>query len=179
MLLKMAYIEEGLGKIGSTLYYLKLYYLASSDEQAQHKIEELAAKFNLTGYSNETNHLKQWIDKNQLRVLAGLSGLLLIVSAVLFLQRKKSQPPWLATTGIVLISGFILYFNNSATTNSVIVGNGNAYLMEGPSAGAPVATILSEGNQLESLGAEDVWLKVKWNDKVVYVKENAVLKVAL
>src|SRR5690348_1763124 len=41
MLLKMAYIQEGLGKIGQTLYYLRLYYLASDDEQALHKMEEL------------------------------------------------------------------------------------------------------------------------------------------
>src|SRR5689334_2250894 len=34
MLLKMAYIQEGLGKIGQTLYYLKLYHLATDDEQA-------------------------------------------------------------------------------------------------------------------------------------------------
>src|ERR1041385_4283576 len=38
MLLKMAYIQEGLGKIGQTLYYLKLYHVATDDEQALRKI---------------------------------------------------------------------------------------------------------------------------------------------
>src|SRR3954468_14023429 len=49
MLLKMAYIQEGLGKIGQTLYYLKLYHLATDDEQALRKMEELAGKFGLSG----------------------------------------------------------------------------------------------------------------------------------
>src|SRR5277367_2596703 len=62
MLLKMAFIQEGLGKIGPTLYYLKLYYLASDDEQALHKMEELAGKFKLNGYSfSEEDRLQRWV----------------------------------------------------------------------------------------------------------------------
>jgi hypothetical protein len=51
--------------------------------------------------------------------------------------------------------------------------------MEGPSSGAPVAGILTEGNQLQLLGRNDVWLKVKWMEKIVYVKNSSVLEVML
>ncbi|MBK7650109.1 MAG: hypothetical protein IPJ20_04215 [Flammeovirgaceae bacterium] len=44
MLLKMAYIQEGLGRISQSIYYLQLYYKATNDEQALSKIEELATK---------------------------------------------------------------------------------------------------------------------------------------
>src|SRR5690242_541356 len=50
MLLKMAYIEEGLNHAGKALYYLNLYYLATSDKTSLDKMEELAQKFNLDGY---------------------------------------------------------------------------------------------------------------------------------
>src|SRR5688500_4150311 len=52
MLLKMAYIEEGLNRVGQALYYLNLYYLASNDKTVITKMEELAARYNLQGYEN-------------------------------------------------------------------------------------------------------------------------------
>jgi len=180
MLLKMAYIQEGLGKIGQTLYYLKLYHLATDDEQAQHKMEELAGKFGLSGYdSNDASRVQQWIDKKITIVQVGLVCILLLISYAMFVRRKMEQKPWLAAGVIVLVSASIFYLNNFYSSNSVILNNDRTYLMEGPSSGAPVAGILAEGNQLQLLDHTDVWLKVKWMDKIVYVKNSSVLKVAL
>src|SRR5436190_19381321 len=50
MFLRMAYIQEGLGHLGESMYYLNLYFLASDDTQALNKMEELAEKNNLEGY---------------------------------------------------------------------------------------------------------------------------------
>src|SRR5688572_16230256 len=44
MLLKMAFIQEGLNHIGRALYYLNLYYLATKDKTTLDKIQELANK---------------------------------------------------------------------------------------------------------------------------------------
>ena len=52
MLLKMAYIEEGLNHIGPALYYLNLYYVVSNDKTVLTKMEELATRYNLEGYEN-------------------------------------------------------------------------------------------------------------------------------
>jgi hypothetical protein len=52
MLLKMAYIQEGLGHQGLCLYYLNLYQNASDDHQATTKMEELANKHRLEGYQS-------------------------------------------------------------------------------------------------------------------------------
>ncbi len=180
MLLKMAYIQEGLGKIGQTLYYLKLYHLATDDEQAVRKMEELAEKFKLSGYdSNDASKLQQWIDKKIMIVKVGLAIVLLLISYILFIRRRKEQRPWFLVGVIILVSASVFYLNNFYLNNSVIVNSDRTYLMEGPSSGAPVAVILAEGNQLQLLGHNDVWLKVKWMDKIVYVKNSAVLKVVL
>ena len=53
MLLKMAYIQEGLGHLGESMYYLNLYFLATDDAQALKKMEELAQKNNLEGYETD------------------------------------------------------------------------------------------------------------------------------
>jgi hypothetical protein len=180
MLLKMAYIQEGLGKIGLTLYYLKLYYLASNDEQALHKMEELAAKFKLSGYeTNETDRLHRWLDKNLFFLQGALALLLFIAAFILFIQRRNDQKPWTLTFVIVLLVSCMLYFTDFYSDKAVIVSQDRTYLMDAPSAGSAIAGIVDEGNQMVLIGLEDVWLKVKWMDKVVYVKKNSVLPVTL
>jgi len=180
MLLKMAYIQEGLGRIGETLYYLKLYHMATDDEQALRKMEELAGKFGLSGYdSNDASRVLQWIDKKILIVQVGLVVVLLLISYAMFVGRKMEQKPWLAASAIIFVSASIFYLNNFYSSSSVILNSDRTYLMEGPSSGAPVAGILAEGNQLQLLDHTDVWLKVKWMDKIVYVKNSSALKVAL
>ncbi len=180
MLLKMAFIQEGLGKIGPTLFYLNLYYLASDDQQALQKMEELAAKFKLSGYSfSEADRLQRWISKNNLLIQLAIAGVVLMASFFFFLQRKKDKTPWAMAFVILIASTALVYCNNFYSANSVIVGNDRTYLMEGPSAGAKVVGIIGEGNQLEVLGKDDVWLKVKWIDKAAYVKKNSVLNVTL
>src|SRR5258706_15718509 len=75
MLLKMAYIQEGLGKIGPTLYYLKLYNLVSNDEQALNKMGELAAIFKLSGYAEkDADRFQRWINKNRILIQPAVAG---------------------------------------------------------------------------------------------------------
>src|SRR5690349_5794198 len=50
MLLKMAYIQEGLNNMGSAMYYLNLYYIATNDKSVLEKMDEMATKFGLQGY---------------------------------------------------------------------------------------------------------------------------------
>lgn len=180
MLLKMAYINEGLGKVGPTLYFLKLYYLASDDEQALKKTEEIAAKFKLSGYEvNDSSRLKRWVTKYTSLIQAILLLILFGMSIIIFFQRKQNQKPWGVFIVFVLVMGLVFYSNNFYSSNSVIVTTDKTYLMDGPSAGAHVSAVISEGNLLHSLGREDVWRKVKWVDKEVYVKENAVMELSL
>ncbi|GHN00511.1 hypothetical protein WSM22_20000 [Cytophagales bacterium WSM2-2] len=180
MLLKMAYINEGLGKTGATLYYLKLYHLATNDDQALKKTEELASKFKLSGYDTTDNsRLQLWIVKNVRLIQAGLAILLLATGAFIFMQRKQNQKPWAALAILVLVSVVLFYSNNVRTAGAVIVSTDKTYVMEGPSAGAGVAAIIGEGSLLESMGREDIWVKVKWMDKIRFIKENSVLEIAL
>src|SRR5258708_3249160 len=113
MLLKMAYINEGLGKVGPTLYFLKLYYLASDDEQALKKSEEIAAKFKLSGYEvNDSSRLQRWVTKYTSMIQTILILILLGMAMIIFLQRKQDQKPWGALIAFALVMGLIFYSNN-------------------------------------------------------------------
>ncbi|MEM9824915.1 MAG: hypothetical protein AAF985_27775, partial [Bacteroidota bacterium] len=51
MLLKMAYIEDGLENFASSLFYLNAYFQKTGDRATLTKIEELAANNKLVGYN--------------------------------------------------------------------------------------------------------------------------------
>lgn len=180
MLLRMAYINEGLGKMGPTLYFLKLYHLATGDDSALKKTEELAAKFKLTGYEEDNSiRLQRGIMSNAIWIQVGLSFTLLIIAIVIFIQNKQTRRPWELLSAFILIMALLFYATNFTSSESGIVSNEKAYLMDGPSSGANVVSVISEGTLLKLLGHEDVWLRVKWTDKEVYLKEKSILKVAL
>jgi uncharacterized protein YgiM (DUF1202 family) len=115
--------------------------------------------------------------------------LLFIESALIFciltfigiasILKRKNKTIYFPITLAGLFCFGVLYLNNFVSIPSVITSENKVYLMEGPSAGASVSGIVSSGNQLQVLGKEDVWLKVKWMDKKVFVKESSVLHVNL
>jgi hypothetical protein len=181
MLLKMAYIQEGLGSISLSLYYLNLYYLASGDEQALSKMEELAEKNRLQGYENtETTRIFFLIKKYNYYFSAALAAL--IVFLVVFQYKRKrnesSTKPFAIPIALVIIL-LAIQVNIPYESSTAIVTNSNTYLMSGPSAGANVVSLIKEGHKLKIKDKKDVWLKVEWLDKDVYIKEQHVLPVTL
>jgi hypothetical protein len=181
MLLKMAFIQEGLGHQGLCLYYLNLYQQVSDDHQAATKMEDLANKHRLEGYqSSDGSRVMHFFQKNNLRIVALLSVIIFFFFALLFYQKRKGD-------GVVATVLLIAFFSVSlfAVANwggkpsQVIISSGTTYLMSGPSAGASVISILDEGHRLTVQSEKDVWLKVKWKEKDAYVKKNNVLSIRL
>src|SRR5260221_9847791 len=73
LLLKIAFIQEGLGHLGQSMYYLNLYFLATHDPQTQIKIEEMAARNKLEGYSDsDAARLWTWTKENHVQLVASL-----------------------------------------------------------------------------------------------------------
>jgi hypothetical protein len=40
-----------------------------------------------------------------------------------------------------------------------------------------VIAIIDEGNRVEVVGRRDVWLRIRWNGEIAYVKNNSLLPV--
>ena len=81
--------------------------------------------------------------------------------------------------GLATVFMLILLFahvNLFTAAEEGIVSANQTYLMSGPSAGSSVIAIISEGHQLKIKDKKDVWLKVEWQDKNVYVKEDKLLR---
>ena len=182
MLLKMAYIQEGLGHLGESMYYLNLYFLATDDAQALKKMEELAEKNNLEGYeTDESTKFRAWVQEQYSSIAFILASTGILLLAMMFYQRKRENiRPYFA--GIAMTLGLALLFlhvNYSIKSERGIVSGGQTYLMSGPSSASSVIAIIGEGHQLQIKGKEDVWLKVEWKENDVYVREFLVKPVRL
>lgn len=177
MLLKMAYIKEGLGDFTLAQFYLNEYYLATRNEQALNKMDELAKEKNLKGF--ETNDLNllislyfkhfQWLVVGAIAIVA-----LLFVFFLIQLLKFKTIPP--VTTfflGVSLIGLFGL-INFGKPYNKGLITKNNTFVMAGPSAGADVIDVIGKGNKVTIHRQTDVWLNIEWEGEQGYIKENNV-----
>jgi hypothetical protein len=109
MLLKMAYIQEGLGRISLSIYYLQLYYKATNDEQALNKIEELATKHKLEGYATSADGaFINTLQKYQQSIRIMLLSMGLFSFALIIYQKRKQHKPMGA--GLATVFMLILLF---------------------------------------------------------------------
>ena len=182
MLLKMAYIQEGLHHIGQSLYFLNLYYRATHDAAAVRKMEELAEQYNLQGYQTSDSDwlLTQYHQYHTYISLVLLSITILLLALVVRLKfrlRKKVQVAF--AFFIAALAIFSAHLNFSPTITNGIIANTNTYIMSGPSPGADLVEIVGEGHRLKVTGKSDVWLKVEWNGSTAYIKNNNVLPVTM
>lgn len=182
MLLKMAYIQEGLNHISQSVYYLNLYYLASQDESALVKLEELADKYRLEGYAtSDFDKVLLIYKQNKELITYGLVSAILFLTILMSVQRLRFKTkPYVVWVLLIIVSVVsFLHLNFSDRKSSAIITNNNTYLMDGPSSGASVISIVRDGHRVQVLGKEDVWLKVQWGDGEAYIKENNLLQVRL
>jgi hypothetical protein len=182
MLLKMAYIQEGLNNIGKAMYYLNLYFIASNDKGVLTKMETMATKYNLKGYeTSDADAILTFYHDHHFYVTLLLAVLCcFFVSAIGYTKRKtKKKPIASAIVALIFLIALFAHLNFGERITHGIISQPDTFVMEGPSAGAPIEEVVDEGHRVEILGAQDVWLKVLWNDKVAFIKNNSVLTVGL
>jgi hypothetical protein len=181
MLLKMAFIEEGLSKTGDALYYLNLYFIATQDESVLNKMDELARKDNLSGYENTgSTQAYMFYQKYHFHIAVGMAAFIfLLFSISVFMKRKRHN--MLATIipmFVFLIAFAVHLYAGRPATNGIVVRQ-NTYLMSGPSAGADLEEIIEAGHRVVIKGNADAWVEVEWNGKSAYIRRNQLLPVVL
>ena len=181
MLLKMAYIHEGLGNIAETQYFLQLYFLATNDASVHDKMMELADKNNLRGYQIEDQDRAILFLQNNRQYILMLIGSLLLLSFALMIYQKRSQKrPKVAFICVSIFSVLLVLSNVAlAREHTYIIIQPNTYLMSGPSAGSDLVEIVEAGHKIRVKGKKDVWLRALWGDQVVYLREEKLLPIVL
>jgi hypothetical protein len=175
MLLKMAFIREGLGDYPTALYYLNLYYLQTHNKRALRKMEDIARKYDLKGYQyTDFEFFLNIFYRYYFTIVLVLSSLLvLLLSYMIYKKRKlREKPGWSLFYSILTLLILFYVVNFGKTYHKGIIIHPDTYLMEGPSAGSRLIAIAEPGHRLRIKGREDVWIKVEWENKDAYIREN-------
>lgn len=182
MLLKMAYVYEGLNQIGSAMYYLNLYHIATNDKSVIEKMNELATKYNLEGYeTTDSDRFWSFYLGNHLYISIALAALIIFMFSIIFHTRVKLHARPIGSSIALLILAVTLFIHQQYGSQRTrgIIADASTYLMDGPSAGASVIEIIGDGHRVDVIGKNDVWMKIRWEDEVAYVKENSLRPVRL
>ena len=180
MLLKMAYIKEGLGDYSNALYYLNLYYLQTHNKRALRKMEDLAKKYNLEGYKyTDVEFFMNVFYRYYSAIVYGLSGLVLILIAYIVYKKLRMKiNPGFSLFYLFIVVGLLFYVVNFGKRyQKGIIISPDTYLMDGPSSGAKLIAIADMGHRVHVLGKDDVWVKVEWEGSTAYIKENNILQI--
>ncbi len=179
MLLKMAFIKEGLGDYSQALVYLNKYYLHTSDQQARTKMQDIAEENELEGYdSSDTRFVVGLINRHFAPVIGGLlliAGLLLGNVVYRKVKKKGNATPY-AFGSIVILVCLAALLNLQLNKEQVIIIDNHAYIMSGPSSGADLIDVVKKGHRVELLDEQDPWVKIDWKGKEAYIRKNKVRK---
>ena len=182
MLLKMAFIKEGLGDYSNALYYLNLYYLQTHNKKALRKMEDIAKEYSLYGYHyTDKEFFLNVFYRYYVQLVLLVSAMAFVLFAYFVYKRRKLHAKPLMSVIYLMITLIILLFmvNFGRSYQAGIIIKQNAYLMDGPSSGANLKEIVDKGHRVSILGREDVWIKIRWLEDVVYIRENQIREIGL
>ncbi|GAB2531779.1 hypothetical protein GCM10027189_11010 [Rufibacter soli] len=178
MLLKMAYIHEGLQQYTKSMYYLQLYYSKHPSRSVLRKMEEVGLQQHLSGYQyTDWDFFKTQFYKYYAHILELLLAVAVIALTLLFLRWVKKRPmPLNAKVVFLLYLVFLFYFANFLTLGRQgIIQAGNAPIMTAPSAGSSLVAAVGMGHKVRVLGEQDIWYRIEWNDQTAYIRKNNLL----
>ncbi len=173
MLLKMAFIQEGIKNYTDALYYLNLYYYMTYNKRALRKMEEIAKKNHLKGFQvTDMEFFRNVLYRYYLQFILGLAAVTwLLISYVIHMKNKYHAIPPFSLTMIffvlLLLLGVVNF--NRFDHKGLLVGDYN-YLMEGPSPGSKLIEVAGKGNRVKIIGHDGAWMKVKYDNRIVYVR---------
>ncbi|AGA78109.1 SH3 domain-containing protein [Echinicola vietnamensis DSM 17526] len=176
MLLKMAYITEGMGNYEDASLYLSKYYDHNPSPKVISKIKSLTDQPDLKGYtvSDSAQFFKILTDYQQ--PITGTLALLLVVSLIfIFVKKKTHQPKYLIPSAILIL---LVFMSNNflVAPQSGIIKESPTIIMGQPTAAGKFIEKVNPGHRVIIKSSEDMWYKIDWEGQDAYVKKNAVSK---
>jgi uncharacterized protein YgiM (DUF1202 family) len=173
MLLKMAFINEGLGNYTHALYYLNMYQLNFPSSTVLKKMDDLGVRHNLMGYEfTDYEYFVSVYNKFSsqiLYVLVGISLFLFLYSTYRIFVSKNYIRARIYVAFIIMLFCYA-FINLGIPSYKGIVSKDHTLIMDAPSAGSTILSTINKGHRLNILKKDEVWYEVLWNNKVGFVK---------
>ena len=167
MLLKLSFIEEGIGNYEKALIYLSKHYYQTHNKETSTKIKSIAKKNELIGF--EQNDLSLILNAYNKNIYLIHSILVIILVLYLIIGGKKDINYHIRFMIISVLVLAIMNFN--LTKKQGIVDQDNTYIMNGPSSGSDVYSIIKKGNKLKISKQYSTWYEIIFENKKKYIRK--------
>ncbi|MFC4870283.1 tetratricopeptide repeat protein [Negadavirga shengliensis] len=176
MLLKMAFITEGVGDYPKASFYLSKYYEHNPNPRVINKIKELTNQGNLVGYdiSDRDRFFKMLVDYKQ-EITASFALLMLTFLICVFVFPHKKSGFYMPA----IICLTLAFFSNNflKLPDRAIVTGSPTLIMDQPTAGGNLVRRVDAGHRVIIRDAKDIWYEIKWGDKRAYIKKENVSEI--
>ena len=175
MLLKMAFISEGMGDYPKTILYLSKYYEHNPSPQIPNKIKELTNQNSLIGYSMSDREQFFSILTDHGRLITAALALLLIVSLIALVLRGFKIGLAVISLLLIGLTGLSNHFLQKPETG--IITGSPSLIMDHPSAGGSLIRQVGSGHRVVIKSSVDIWYQIEWGNQSAFVKKDQVTKI--
>ena len=177
MLLKMAFIAEGIGDSERATLYLSKYYDLSPNPQTISKIKTLTGQADLFGYevSDGMRFVLFLVEYKEI-IVGGLTLFLIMSLVTLWSQGKKLNEGRIYWPSFILIA-IIFASNNFLNGPSTGLVNSSPTLIRSkPSAGGELVDLVEPGHRVTIKSSQDIWYEIEWKEQIAYSKKEDVTR---
>ena len=177
MLLKMAFISEGIGDNEKATLYLSKYYDLSPNPQTITKIKSLTGQSELVGYEvSDGMRFALFLVEYKVIIVAALT--LFLMMSLIFLWSKGNKLTeakfyWPSVVLITLIFGINNFLN---APNAALVTSSPTLIVSEPSAGGELVDLVEPGHRVKIRASKDIWYEVEWKEKIAYIRKDKVTR---
>ncbi len=177
MLLKMAFIAEGIGDNEQATLFLSKYYDLNPNPQAITKIKSLTGQSNLTGYEvSDSSRFLLFLADYQEYIVASLVVILLLSIAIMwYTGRKSGSSPQYWPTLLLLVLIFLAN-NFLRGPRTGLITSSPTFIVSKPSAGGELIEMVEPGHRVRIRSGKDSWYEVDWKDQPAYIKKDNVTR---
>lgn len=177
MLLKMAFVAEGMKDNENATLYLGKYYDLNPDPQIITKMKTLTNQNALEGYDiSDSDRFLIFLSEHEQIIILVLSGLLL-VSMILVLMSvyRKSKAPvyWPSLLLVVMI---FLTNNFLSPSNSGLITHSPTLILSDPTGAGELIQRVEPGHRVKIKSTDDIWYEIEWKEARAFVKKSNVTK---
>ncbi len=177
MVLKLARIEEGMGNLGKSMFYLEKYHQFTKDEKVIDYLKETAESKKAIGFDyGFTYHAnlfyKEW--KIYFQLLFSIIIFFGLGMIIKYQNSPQKKPSYFAIALIPIL--IVAFLNNYNGKSEAIVISSPSYLLEGPSAGSNLVEQISVPAKIQVKNQVDVWSEVIIEEKEAYIKTSSIKK---
>ncbi|MEB2785779.1 SH3 domain-containing protein [Algoriphagus persicinus] len=177
MLLKMAFITEGIGDNERATLYLSKYYDLEPNSQAITKIKGLTGQSSLVGYEvSDGQRFLIFLTEYQTYIVGVLSLFLVLSIVTIWNTGRKSEKTQTFWPTILLIMLIFLVNNFLNAPRTGLITSSPTFIVSKPSAGGELIDRVEPGHRVHIKSSKDIWYEVDWKDKSAYIKKSDVTR---